>query len=184
MKSTIAPLLFAAAIGTAALAPAPASAATEPAGHAYIDPQVLAAGAGAIAGAVAFNVLSAPFGAVPLAGGALQVVPYTAALGSRLIAVVSAGVGALAANWLYDQASGQHTDNLELVSLGAGALVGVAAGNYMAMGMFGAPPYYVGAGVAGAGGELASSAAQAASRVYVIGSGVLGAWVADWLYHH
>jgi tRNA A37 threonylcarbamoyladenosine dehydratase len=29
---------------------------------------------------------------------------------------------------------------------------------------------------------MTSSAAQAASRVYVIGAGVLGAWAADYLY--
>jgi hypothetical protein len=29
---------------------------------------------------------------------------------------------------------------------------------------------------------MTSAAAQAASRVYVSGRGVIGAWVADWLY--
>jgi len=62
------------------------------------------------------------------------------------------------------------------------ALAGVAIGNFLTAGTIGLPPYYAGAGVANAAGAMATSAAQAASRVYVIGSGVLGAWVADWLY--
>lgn len=147
-----------------------------------IDPRLVAAGAGAVVGAVAFNVLSAPLGVVPLAGGALAAVPYSVALGSRLIAGVSAGAGALGANWLYDRWTGQQSDYPYLLTLGAGALVGVAVGNYLTAGMLGVPPYYAGAGVANAGGALASATAQAASRVYVIGSAVVGAWAADWWY--
>ncbi len=150
--------------------------------HSLVDPRLLAIGAGAIVGAVAFNVLTAPLGAVPLAGGALQAVPYSVALGSRLIAGVSAGVGAIAANYAYDLWTGTKSDYAYLVTLGAGAVAGVAAGNYLALGFFGTPPYYVGAGAVDLAGAMASSAGQAATRIYVIGSGVLGAWVADALY--
>ena len=169
---------------TAAPAAQPAAAPAPTAESSLVDPRLLAVGAGAVVGIVAFNVLTAPLGAVPLAGGALQVVPYSVALGSRAIAAVSAGVGALAATWAYDAWNGTKSDYLYITSLGAGAVAGVVAGNYLALGTLGAPPYYVGAGVAEAGGAMASSAAQAASRVYVIGSGVLGAWLADLLYRH
>jgi hypothetical protein len=147
-----------------------------------VDTRLLAVGAGAVVGVVAFNLLTVPLGVVPLAGGALAAVPYSAALRSRLIAVASAGAGALGATWLYDRWTGQQSDYAYLATLGAGAVAGVVACNYLAMGTLGAPPYYVGAGVANAAGALASPAAQAASRVYVVGSAVLGAWAADWLY--
>ena len=147
-----------------------------------VDTRLLAVGAGTVVGVVAFNLLTAPLGVVPLAGGALAAVPYSAALGSRLIAVASAGAGALGATWLYDRWTGQQSDYAYLATLGAGAVAGVVAGNYLAMGTLGAPPYYIGAGVADAAGALASPAAQAASCVYVVGSAVLGAWAADWLY--
>ncbi len=163
----------------------PAAAAQPASSGSYVDPGLLAVGAGAVVGIVAFNVLTGPLGAVPLAGGALDAVPYSIALGSRTIAAVSAGVGALAATWAYDAWNGTKTNYLYLTSLGAGALAGVLAGNFLAIGAFGSPPYYLGAGAeaASAGGALASSGAQAASRVYVIGSGVLGAWVADYIWH-
>ena len=148
-----------------------------------VDPRLLAVGAGAVVGIVAFNVLSVPFGAVPLAGGALEAVPYSIALGSRVLAAAAAGVGALGATWAYDAWNGTKSDYYYLVALGAGALAGVGIGNVLASGSVGTLPYYAGAGVE-AGGALASSGAQAASRVYVIGSGVLGAWVADILYDH
>jgi hypothetical protein len=147
-----------------------------------VDRRLLAIGAGAIVAVVAFNVLAAPLGTVPLAGGALAPVPYTVALGSRLIAVTAAGAGALAATFAYDKVTVHQSDYAYLLSLGAGALAGVAIGNFLTAGTFGLPPYYAGAGVANAAGAMTTSAAQAASRVYVIGSGVIGAWVADWLY--
>ena len=155
-----------------------------PADTPCVDYRVLAVGAGAVMGIVAFNVLSAPLGAVPLAGGALEVVPYSVALGSRLLAAASASVGALAATWAYDTYYKTETDYRYLVALAAGAIAGVAAGNYLTIGSFGILPYYAGAGEEAAGGALASTGAQAASRVYVIGSGVLGAWAADYLYRH
>jgi hypothetical protein len=147
-----------------------------------VDRRLLAVGAGAIAGAVAFNVLAAPLGTVPFAGGVLEAVPYSVALGSRLIAVTATVAGMLGATWVYDKWSGSHSDYRYLFTLGAGALAGVAAGNYLTMGILGTPPYYLGAAAADTTGAIASSAAQAASRVYVIGSAVLGAWVADYLY--
>lgn len=149
----------------------------------FVDPRLLAVGAGAVVGIVAFNVLTAPLGIVPLAGGALEAVPYSVALGSRLIAGAAGGAGAIAANYAYDLWTGTKSDYRYLVTLGAGALAGVAAGNYLAMGMLGAPPYYVGSGAVDLAGTMASTAAQAASRVYVIGSAVLGAWAADFIYH-
>lgn len=147
-----------------------------------VDRRLLAIGAGAVVAVVAFNVLAAPLGTVPLAGAALAPVPYSVALGSRLIAVTTAGAGALAATFAYDKVTGHQSDYAYLLSLGAGALAGVAIGNFLTAGTFGMPPYYAGAGLADAAGAMTSAAAQAASRVYVIGSGVIGAWVADWLY--
>ena len=168
-------------------APAPAAVpttATAPeAENGYVDHRLLAIGAGAVVSVVAFNVLAAPLGTVPLAGGALEAVPYSVALGSRLIAAVSAGAGALSAAWLYDAWYGTKSDYRYLVALGAGAIAGVGIGNYLALGELGWPPYYVGAGEE-AIGTLASTAAQAATRIYVVGSAVLGAWAADYLYRH
>jgi hypothetical protein len=147
-----------------------------------VDSRLLAVGAGAITGVVAFNILTAPLGVVPLAGGTLAAVPASVAVGSRLIAVATAGVGALGATWLYDRWTGTQSDYAYLLTLGAGALAGAAVGNYLSYGALGTPPYYVGAGVANAAGALASPAAQVASRVYVIGSAALGAFVADYMY--
>ncbi len=149
-----------------------------------VDRRLLAAGAGAVVGAVVFNVLTAPMGVVPFAGGALEAVPSSAGLGSRLTAVTAASGGMLVATWAYDKWTGHHSDYGYILTLGQGALAGVAAGNYLALGTLGTPPYYAGAAVANAAGVMASSAAQAASRVYVVGSAALGAWFADYLYRH
>jgi hypothetical protein len=157
----------------------PASKSTQ---RTMLDPRLVAAGAGAVMGAVTFNILAAPFGTVPLAGGALAPVAVDVALGSRMIAAVTAGAGALGANWLYDQWTGQQSDYKYLGSLAVGAVAGVAVGNLLSAGTVGVLPYYPRAGAANAAGALASGAAQAASRVYVIGSAVLGAWAADYVY--
>ena len=146
-----------------------------------IDHRLMAVGTGAVVGIVAFNVLAAPLGAVPLAGAALAEVPYSIALGSRLIATATAGAGALASTFAYDRWTGHESDYRYLTALAAGALGGVALGNVLT-GTIGTLPYFAGAGEAAGAGPMASSAAQAASRVYVIASGVLGAWAADWLY--
>src|SRR5579872_1772 len=71
--------------------------------------QIVIVGAGAVAGAALFNVLSAPLGTVPLAGGALAPVAVNVALGSRLIAVSAMSGGALAATWLYDRWTGYRS---------------------------------------------------------------------------
>ncbi len=184
-SSLLLPSLASAQAPAQAAPPAPAAAtALEPAANvSFVDPRLLAVGAGAVVGIVAFNVLTAPLGIVPLAGGALEAVPYSVALGSRLIAGAAGAVGAIAANYGYDLWTGTKSDYRYLVTLGAGALAGVAVGNYFAMGILGTPPYYVGSGAADLAGTMASTAAQAASRVYVIGSAVLGAWAADYIYH-
>ncbi|NYZ17266.1 hypothetical protein HL658_32375 [Azospirillum sp. RWY-5-1] len=167
---------------TAPTTPQVAEEAAVPAKSSGVDPRLLVAGAGAVMGILAFNILSAPLGTVPLAGAALAPVPVDIALGSRLIAAMSGAAGAAAAAVAWDQATGEQHDYGRILALSAGALGGVAIGN-MLYGPLGTLPYYAGSGVAaGEGAGLASSAAQAASRVYVIASGVLGAWVADYLY--
>ncbi|HEY0835556.1 MAG TPA: hypothetical protein VGE72_16760 [Azospirillum sp.] len=145
-----------------------------------VSKTALATGAGAIVGIAAFNVLTASLGAVPLAGAALAAVPYETALGSRLIAALSGGVGAVAGTAAHDAITGERHDYGYVSALALGALGGVAAGNLLS-GSLGTLPYYAGAGAEAAGGA-ASAAMQAASRVYVVTSGVLGAWTADWLY--
>jgi hypothetical protein len=147
-----------------------------------VDRRLLAVGAGAVAGVVAFNLLTAPLGTVPFVGGVLAAVPESVAVGSRLIAVTTAGAGALAAVWIYDEWTGHQSNYGYLLSLGAGALAGVAVGNLLSIGALGTPPYFVGAGVANGAGVMASAAAQAASRIYVVGSAVIGAWAGDWIY--
>lgn len=165
-----------------ATAPQVVEEAAVPAASSGVDPRLLVAGAGAVMGVLAFNILSAPLGTVPLAGAVLAPVPVDIALGSRLIAAMSGAAGAVAASVAWDQATGEQHDYGHILALSAGALGGVAVGN-MLYGPLGTLPYYAGSGVAaGEGAGLASSAAQAASRVYVIASGVLGAWVADYLY--
>lgn len=148
-----------------------------------IDPRLLAVGAGAIVGVVAFNVLTVPLGTVPLAGGMLAAVPGEIALGSRLIAAASGAAGALLATEAYTRWTDQTYDLSYVAALAAGALGGVAVGNILA-GTLGYLPYYPGAAgsVAATTAGYASSAAQAASRIHVIASGVLGAWAADYLY--
>lgn len=147
-----------------------------------VDRRWLLVGAGAIVGTLVFNVFAAPLGTVPLSGGTLEAVPVSVALGSRLIAVTAAGLGAVGGTWLYDRWSGQTSDYGYITTLFAGALGGVVVGNYLSAGILGEPPYYVGAGVANGASVMASPAAQAASRVYVVTTAVFGTWVADWLY--
>ncbi len=132
-----------------------------------------------MAGALAFNILAAPFATVPLAGGILAAVPTEIALGSRLIAGMAAIGGALGATGIYDWVTGHASDYGRAAILAAGALGGIAAGNLLA-GTIGRLPYYVGAGeAASAAAGMASATAQAASRVYVVGWAVVGAWAGD-----
>ena len=162
--------------GTAA---APGAAAEE----SWVDPRLLTVGIGAITGAAAFNLLTAGIGTVPGAGAALAVVPLDVTLGSRMVAAVSAGAGALAGAYAYDAATGERHDTGHILSLAAGVVGGISVGNWLA-GWNGILPTSAAASAeASALGTYASSAAQAASRVYVVGAGVLGAWTADALYH-
>lgn len=149
-----------------------------------VQSRLFTLGSGALLGVVAFNLLTAPLGTVPLAGAALAPVPTSIALGSRLLAAGSGAAGAIGAVWLYDQATGRPFEAGWIASLAGGAAAGVAVGNLLGAGMLGTLPYYPGVGgeAAAAGGTLASAAGQAASRVYVIGSGVLGALTGGYLY--
>ena len=141
--------------------------------------QLLIVGAGAVTGVLAFNLLTAPLGTVPFAGGALEAVPQDVMLGSRMVAVATAGAGALAGTWLYDQWTGGQSDFGLLGALLGGAAVGVAAGSYLMAGSIGTLPVSATNEVVG---TMATSAAQAASRVYVVGCGVVGSLVGGWLY--
>ena len=145
------------------------------------DGRVLSAAVGAIASVSAFGLLTTPLGAAPFAGATLEAIPVSTMVGSRLIAVTTAGLGALAANFAYDQSTGERMDPVYALSLFAGALIGVAAGNLLLAGELGAPPYYVGAGAASAGGELATVMMSAASRAVAVTTGVVGALAAHWL---
>lgn len=144
--------------------------------------RLVTAGAGAVMGITAFNILTAPIGALPWSGAIIDPIPATTMLGSRLLAVSSAGAGALGATWLYGKISGQAVDMGYAVSLVGGAAAGVMVGNVLSMGTLGAPPYYVGAGLAQAGGAIVTTSAAAASRIWAVGSGVVGALAADYWY--
>jgi hypothetical protein len=70
------------------------------------------------------------------------------------------------------------TDNLYPLVLAAGATAGIVAVNYLTWGV-GNLPYSLAVVPAG---PIISPAAAAASRIFVITSGVTGAWIASWLY--
>ena|GEM_PF-3659227 len=145
--------------------------------------RLMTAGAGAVLGTVTFTILTAPFGALPWSGAAIiDPVPTATMLGSRLIAAGSAGAGAVGATWAYGKLSGQQIDMGHALALVGGAVAGVAVGNVLSMGALGTPPYYVGAGLAQAGDTFVSTSAAAASRIWAVGTGVVGALAADWLY--
>ncbi len=93
--------LPAASYGAApAAAPAPAAEKSEPAA-AHSDHRLLAVGAGAIVGVVLFNMLTYPLGSVPFVAGPLASTPVDIALGSRVLASITGGTGALVAHYLY-----------------------------------------------------------------------------------
>ncbi|BBK35581.1 hypothetical protein STAQ_06590 [Allostella sp. ATCC 35155] len=147
-----------------------------------VEPELLWAGAGAVAGVAAFNILAAPFATVPWAGGALAAVPLETALGSRLVAGLSGAAGAIGATAVYDWVTGHTSDYARASVLAAGALGGIAVGNVLT-GTLGTLPYYPGAGqMASTAAGFASATSQAASRFYVIATGVAGAWAADWAW--
>lgn len=151
------------------------------AAHSWVNPRLLSAGAGAITGIVGFNILTSGLGAVPYAGAALAAVPTDVALGSRFLAGVSGGAGGLLGAYAHDAYTGEEHDTGYMLALTAGALGGIAAGNLLA-GWAGGLPLSAAAAEASAAGAFTSAAGQAASRVYVVASGVLGAWAADALY--
>lgn len=70
------------------------------------------------------------------------------------------------------------SDALYPLVLAAGALAGVATVNVLTYGL-GTLPLVIGVETAA---PIISPAAAAASRIFVITSGVLGAWIADALY--
>ena len=70
------------------------------------------------------------------------------------------------------------TDYLYPVVLAAGALAGVVGVNTMTWGVGTLPVAFTTPGVA----QIVSPAAAAASRIFVITSGVGGALIANWLY--
>lgn len=63
--------------------------------------RLLAAGAGAILGILFFNAAMAPFGSLPFATAPLAPNPYDIVVGSRIIAALTAGSGAILAHYLY-----------------------------------------------------------------------------------
>ncbi len=70
----------------------------------YAEPQehrMLAVGAGAILAVVFFNVLSEPFGSIPLVGGAVAHASAPVIAGSRFTAVLAAAAGITVGHFLY-----------------------------------------------------------------------------------
>ena len=60
---------------------------------------------------------------------------------------------------------------------------GVALANYLSASTIGALPFSTGSGLLYSGAVIADAATSAASRVWVVGSGVAGALAADWWYN-
>lgn len=176
-----APTLAPASPTTPATIPEPA-----PAG----DHRLLAVGAGAIVGVVTFNMLTYPLSSVPFVAGTLAGTPMDIALGSRLLAALAAGGSALAAHYLYVQTADgpaaqtpnqtlpTQSDPLYPLVLATGALVGIAAVNVLTYGL-GTLPLAVSIETTA---PIISPAAAAASRIFIVTSGVFGAWIADALY--
>lgn len=75
-------------------------------------------------------------------------------------------------------ANAGQTDYVYPLVLAAGALAGVVGVNLMTFNYFTLP---VSTGIATTA-PFVSPAAAAASRIFVITSGVAGAWIASWLY--
>lgn len=137
--------------------------------------RALSAAAGAVGGIVAFGLLTGPLVSTPFAGGAVAAVPVSVVAGSRILAAASAGAGALGGTWLYGRMSGERIDMAGVASAVGGALGAVALGNLLVSGQFGIIPYYAGAGAAEVGSGLATTAVTAASRVYAVAFGAVGA---------
>jgi|GEM_PF-2437080 len=64
--------------------------------------RLMAVGAGAIIGIVVFNMLTYPLGSVPFVAAPLDPTPVDIALGSRVLATIVAGAGALIAHYIYE----------------------------------------------------------------------------------
>jgi hypothetical protein len=64
--------------------------------------RLMAVGAGAIVGIVVFNMLTYPLGSVPFVAAPLEPTPTDIALGSRVLATIMGGAGALIAHYLYE----------------------------------------------------------------------------------
>jgi hypothetical protein len=64
--------------------------------------RLMAVGAGAIVGIVVFNMLTYPIGSVPFVAAPLEATPTDIALGSRVLATIMGGAGALIAHYLYE----------------------------------------------------------------------------------
>jgi hypothetical protein len=78
-----------------------------------------------------------------------------------------------------DLIKSEPADHVYPLVLAAGALAGVMTVNWLSYGV-GTIPLRLGIETTA---PMVSPAAAAASRVYVITSGVVGAWIADLLYH-
>jgi len=72
----------------------------------HTNHRLLAVGAGAIIGIVTFNMLTYPFGSVPFVAAPLDPTPVDIALGSRVLATITAGTVALIAHYLYEPEGG------------------------------------------------------------------------------
>lgn len=145
--------------------------------------RLLSVGAGAMLGVAAFTAATYALGPVPFVGGAaIEAVPVSVMLGSRLIAAASAGLGAMTGAWIYDTATGHHTSARYALTLFSGAAAGVAAVNLLTDGALGSIQGAIGAGVLEAGGAIASTAAATTSRVSAVVGGVAGALLADRWY--
>ena len=77
-------------------------------------------------------------------------------------------------------AQSQQVDLVYPLVLAVGAVAGVVAVNALTYSV-GTLPYWVGIPTSA---PIVSPASAAASRIFVIASGVLGAWIADALYNH
>lgn len=140
-------------------------------------------GAGAIAGTSAFNLLTRPLGVLPFGGAGIDPLPLRIVLGSRLVAVGSAGLGAIGMVAAFDHWDGRRTDYEYMFTLLGGAVAGVAIVNHVGMGQLGTLPLQAGtAALSHYGGAIAGHATAAASRVWVVASSAGGAILADWLY--
>ncbi len=140
--------------------------------------------AGAIVGVSTFNGMTQSLGVLPLEGAALAPIPISTVVGSRLIAVTTGGLGAIGATWAYDKWAGNDTDLPYMFTLLGGTFGGVAMANYLSTSTVGALPLSTGSGLLYSGAVIADAATSAASRVWVVGSGVAGALVADWWYRN